>query len=76
MGGSLEDVLTLAQTHLETALDQHAMAAARSMVELCATGLGEDGSLLGAAELAFSPLLADPLGALASLPVAAGRSAS
>jgi predicted NBD/HSP70 family sugar kinase len=76
MGGSLEGVLTLAQTHLETALDQHAMAAARSMVELCATGLGEDGSLLGAAELAFSPLLADPLGALASLPVAAGRSAS
>ncbi len=75
MGGSLEVVLTLAQSQVETALDQHAMAAARSMVELRVAGLGEDGSLLGAAELAFGPLLADPLGALASLR-GAGRSAS
>ncbi len=67
MGGSLEDVLTLAQLQVEAALDQHAMAAARSMVELRASGLGEDGSLLGAAELAFGPLMADPLGALVSL---------
>jgi len=52
---------------VEAALDQHAMAAARSMVELRASGLGEDGSLLGAAELAFGPLMADPLSALASL---------
>jgi predicted NBD/HSP70 family sugar kinase len=72
MGGSLEDVLGLAQVQVEAALDQHAMAAARSMVELRASGLGEDGSLLGAAELAFGPLMADPLGALASLRVPAG----
>ena len=76
MGGSLEEVLALAQTQVETALDQHAMAAARSMVELRATGLGEDGSLLGAAELAFGPLLADPLGALAALPTPAGTATS
>jgi predicted NBD/HSP70 family sugar kinase len=76
MGGSLENVLNLAQSQVETSLDQHAMAAARGMVELRTTGLGEDGSLLGAAELAFGPLLADPLGALASVPVTAGRSAS
>ncbi len=69
MGGSLEDVLTLAQVQVEAALDEHAMAAARSMVELRPSGLGEDGSLLGAAELAFGPLLADPLNAVASLPV-------
>ncbi len=69
MGGSLEDVLALAQVQVEAALDQHAMAAARSMVELRPAGLGEDGSLLGAAELAFGPLLADPLNAVASLPV-------
>ena len=75
MGGSLESVLALAQTQVETALDQHAMAAARGMVELRAAGLGEDGSLLGAAELAFGPLLADPLGALASLPDAAATAA-
>lgn len=72
MGGSLEDVLTLAQEQVEAALDQHAMAASRSMVELRASGLGDDGSLLGAAELAFGPLMADPLGALASLPVPVG----
>jgi hypothetical protein len=28
---------------------------------LCAAGLGEDSSLLGAAEMAFAALLADPL---------------
>jgi predicted NBD/HSP70 family sugar kinase len=68
MGGSLERVLALAQAYVEKALDQHAMAAARSMVELRASGLGADASLLGAAELAFGPLLADPLGAVGSLP--------
>jgi predicted NBD/HSP70 family sugar kinase len=75
MGGSLEDVLALAQEQVETALDQHAMAAARSMVELRASGLGEDGSLLGAAELAFGPLMADPLSAVASLPMPVKTSA-
>jgi predicted NBD/HSP70 family sugar kinase len=75
MGGSLEDVLALAQEQVETALDQHAMAAARSMVELRASGLGEDGSLLGAAELAFGPLMADPLSAVASLPMPVETSA-
>ena len=62
MGGSLQDVLALAQGFVETALDQNAMAAARGMVELRPSALGEDASLLGAAELAFGALLADPLG--------------
>jgi hypothetical protein len=60
--------LTLAQVQVEAALDQHAMAASRSMVELRPSALGEDGSLLGAAELAFGPLLADPLNAVGALP--------
>jgi predicted NBD/HSP70 family sugar kinase len=71
MGGSLEKVLSLAQVHVEAALDQHAMAAARGMVELLPSGLGADGSLLGAAELAFGPLLADPMGAVGALPALA-----
>ncbi len=70
MGGSLEEVLALAQVQVEAALDQHAMAASRGMVELRPAALGQDGPLLGAAELAFGPLLADPLGAVGSLPVA------
>jgi predicted NBD/HSP70 family sugar kinase len=71
MGGSLADVLKIAQLQVESALDQHAMDAARAMVELRTSGLGEDGSLLGAAELAFGPLLTDPLGAVASVPATA-----
>lgn len=67
MGGSLQEVLALAQADVEAALDRHAMAAARSMVELRPSALGEDGALLGAAELAFGPLLGDPLGAVGSL---------
>ena len=70
MGGSLQEVLALAQVQVEAALDQHAMTASRGMVELRPAGLGQDGPLLGAAELAFGPLLADPLGAVGSLPVA------
>ncbi len=61
MGGSLRDVLVLAQAHVEAALDRHALPGARDMVRLQPAALGEDGSLLGAAELAFGPLLADPV---------------
>ena len=34
------------------------------VVRLSVAGLGSDSPLLGAAELAFAPLIADPLGAL------------
>ena len=61
MGGSLREVLALAQPQVEAALDRHAMTAARALVTLRASALGDDASLLGAAELAFGPLLADPL---------------
>ena len=39
-----------------------ALAAPRDQVRLALPGLGGDSSLVGAAELAFAPLLADPLG--------------
>jgi predicted NBD/HSP70 family sugar kinase len=67
MGGSLQEVLALARGHVEAALDEQAMAAARGMVELRPAALGKDGPLLGAAELAFGPLLADPPAAVGSL---------
>ena len=44
-----------------------ALAAPRDQVRLALPGLGADSSLLGAAELAFAPLLGDPLGARAGL---------
>jgi predicted NBD/HSP70 family sugar kinase len=67
MGGSLQEVLALAKPQVVTALDQHGLAAARGMVELRPSALGADGPLLGAAELAFGPLLVDPLGTIESL---------
>lgn len=41
-------------------LDQWSMAAPRSDVEIVPAALGQDAPILGAAELAFRPLLADP----------------
>lgn len=60
MGGSLSSVLDVARAEVEAELTRRAMAAARRSVEVRRAGLGEDSSLLGAAELAFRPLLADP----------------
>jgi predicted NBD/HSP70 family sugar kinase len=42
-----------------------ALTAPRDQVRLALPGLGADSSLVGAAELAFAPLLGDPLGARA-----------
>ncbi len=69
LGGSLERVLALARPEVEAALDRHGMAAARAMVELRPSLLGDDAPLLGAAQLTFAPLLADPLGVIESLVV-------
>jgi predicted NBD/HSP70 family sugar kinase len=66
LGGSLAGVLEVARAEIDAALDRHAMDAARRMVDLQAAALGDDSSLLGAAELAFRPLLADPAGAVAT----------
>jgi len=45
-----------------------ALTAPRGQVRLELPGLGADSSLVGAAELAFAPLLSDPLGALGPQP--------
>ena len=62
LGGSLAPILELGATSIEAQLDRHAMAGPRGMVTLRTPGLGDDSSLIGAAELAFRPLLADPYG--------------
>ena len=41
-------------------LDEHAQPPSRTMVTIAASKLGDDSTLLGAVELAFEPLLADP----------------
>ena len=50
---------------LEHELDRRALAAPRGLVRVVPAMLGVDAPLLGAAELAFEPLLADPAGWLA-----------
>lgn len=61
LGGSFSEVLRLAETEMVKALDSHTMGGSRNTVELCTPQLGDDSSLLGAAELAFAALLSDPL---------------
>lgn len=66
LGGVLGDVLSLRQAEVLTELDRQAMGAARRMVDVRRSGLGGDSSLLGAAEVAFRFLLADPAAFAAS----------
>jgi predicted NBD/HSP70 family sugar kinase len=61
MGGSMRDILTVARSSVEGALERQGLAAERAVVALLPCALGGDGPLVGAAELAFGPLLADPL---------------
>jgi hypothetical protein len=50
------------QVPLELELDRRALAAPRALVRIAPARLGVDAPLLGAAELALEPLLADPAG--------------
>jgi predicted NBD/HSP70 family sugar kinase len=70
MGGSLSGILQLARREIEVEMERRAMAASRRGVELCSAGLGDDSSLLGAADLAFRPLLTDPIAVGQLRPVA------
>ena len=64
LGGSLAAVLAQAGDELHRAVEAHRFDRSGGPVRLRAAELGDEGSLLGAAELAFAPLLSDPLGAL------------
>jgi predicted NBD/HSP70 family sugar kinase len=61
LGGSLAGVLDFARDDIRSALDSYTMTTAGDAVQLCTPGLGEDSALLGAAELVFARMLADPL---------------
>jgi predicted NBD/HSP70 family sugar kinase len=61
LGGSFADVLDVARADVEAALDNYVLDAPGETVLLCKPGLGVDSALLGAAELAFAELIADPL---------------
>jgi predicted NBD/HSP70 family sugar kinase len=60
-GGTLRDVYLAAAAQVRSRLNSMALTAAREHVRLRTPQLGEDAALVGAAELAFERLLADPL---------------
>jgi predicted NBD/HSP70 family sugar kinase len=61
LGGVLAQAWRARRELVDAGMVRGALIAPRERVSLRAAGLGDDSSLLGAAELAFAPLLADPL---------------
>ncbi|MEH0844296.1 ROK family transcriptional regulator [Micromonospora sp. CPCC 205711] len=62
-GGSLREIYLAGADIVRHRLDAMALPASREHVRLRAAALGRDAALVGAAELAFDQLLADPLNA-------------
>ena len=60
LGGLLSQVWVARQQIVLDGLDPTSLISARDLMDIRASALGDDASLLGAAELAFAPLLADP----------------
>jgi predicted NBD/HSP70 family sugar kinase len=63
LGGSLAGVLEFAADDVVRALRSHVLGGTDAAPQLLPPGLGDDSALLGAAELVFADLLADPVGA-------------
>ena len=62
LGGRFGRMYPFVIRSMEAELDGRALAAPRAMVRIVPTSLADDASLLGAAELAFDPILDDPAG--------------
>ena len=67
LGGVLGRIQPLAASELDAALGRHALPAARELVRVVPGALGVSAPIIGAAELAFEPLLADPALRLAAM---------
>lgn len=68
LGGHLSELLDIARADVERTLFEHTLEARGAHVQLIHPSFGADSALLGAAELAFADLLADPLMVAAALP--------
>jgi predicted NBD/HSP70 family sugar kinase len=64
MGGVLGQVWVARQRAIAAAMADGGPSALREHLRVVPSALGDDSSLIGAAELAFEPLLLDPLGLL------------
>jgi predicted NBD/HSP70 family sugar kinase len=67
LGGYLSELLDIAREEIEETLREYALGSSGRDVELVQPAFGADSALLGAAELAFADLLADPLTVAAAL---------
>lgn len=61
LGGALAEVFSAAETTVRSAVAASVLPAPGEHVQLLLPAFGLDSSLVGASELAFAPLLADPL---------------
>ena len=66
LGGALAAVWDVESDHINEVLDRTRLISPHAEVVIRAAALGQDSSLLGAAELAFAPLLTDPQGLMAT----------
>jgi predicted NBD/HSP70 family sugar kinase len=66
LGGIFERIHPHITDAVEGVLDRRALRASRELVRVSPGTLGVDGPLIGAAELAFEPMLADPAARLAA----------
>ena len=60
LGGLFGRIHPFVEARVQTELDRLALPQAREALRLLPAALGDDAPLIGAAELAFEPLLADP----------------
>jgi predicted NBD/HSP70 family sugar kinase len=60
LGGLFQRIHPFVADRIQRMLDERALPASRELVSVLPASLGVDAPLLGAAELAFEPLLADP----------------
>jgi predicted NBD/HSP70 family sugar kinase len=65
LGGLFEHIHPFVATQVADVLERRALPASRELVTIVPGTMGVDGPLLGAAEHAFEPLLADPAARLA-----------
>jgi predicted NBD/HSP70 family sugar kinase len=60
-GGTLRELYAVAAPQVSARIAQHGMLVSRDRVRLLPSGLGDDATLIGAAEKGFDALLSDPL---------------
>ena len=73
LGGSFTRLYPFVVEAIQGQLDRLALAAPRQLARIVPASLGVDAALVGAAELAFEPFLADPANWLRSAKYTSGR---